>query len=51
MKLDWLLEQIALYCSEDANEMAAEEGSTITYKAAYQDCLEFVIDEARGRLG
>ena len=50
MKLEWLLEQIDIYCSEDANEMAAEEGSTITYKDAYKDCLEFVIDEARGTL-
>ena len=51
MQLDWLMEQIDLYCAQNAEEVAAEEDSTMTYKAAYQDCLEFVIDEMKDRLG
>jgi hypothetical protein len=28
----------------------SDENYTMTYKAAYKDCLEAVIDEARGTL-
>jgi hypothetical protein len=48
MQLDWLMEQIDLYCAQNAEEVAAEEDSTMTYKAAYKDCLEFVYYEKEG---
>jgi hypothetical protein len=52
------MEQIDLYCAQNAEEVAAEEEAdddsdenyTKAYKAAYKDCLEAVIDEARGTL-
>ena len=51
IQLEWLMDQIDLYCAQGAEEVAAEEDSTMTYKEAYRDYLEQVIDEAKGRLG
>jgi hypothetical protein len=53
MNIGWLMEQIDAYCNQIANQEAdddSDENYTKAYKAAYKDCLEFVIDEARGTL-
>jgi hypothetical protein len=51
IQLEWLMDQIDLYCAQGAEEVAAEEDSAMTYKEAYRDYLEQVVDEAKGRLG
>jgi hypothetical protein len=53
MNIGWLMEQIDAYCNQIANQEAdddSDENYTKAYKAAYKDCLEAVIDEARGTL-
>jgi hypothetical protein len=53
MNIGWLMEQIDAYCNQIANQEAdddSDENYTKAYKAAYKDCLEVVIDEARGTL-
>jgi hypothetical protein len=53
MNIGWLMEHIDAYCNQIANQEAdddSDENYTKAYKAAYKDCLEFVIDEARGTL-
>ena len=53
MNIGWLMEQIDAYCDQIANQEAdgdGDENYTKAYKAAYKDCLEAVIDEARGTL-
>jgi DNA invertase Pin-like site-specific DNA recombinase len=40
IQLEWLMDQIDLYCAQGAEEVAAEEDSTMTYKEAYRDYLE-----------
>jgi hypothetical protein len=54
MKLSFVMEQIDAYCNYIAQQSAEERTSPVqyvpAYKAAYKDCLEFVIDEARGTL-
>jgi hypothetical protein len=54
MNIDWVMEQIDAYCDQIALEEAdddSDENYTKAYKAAYQDCLGHVLDEAKGRLG
>jgi hypothetical protein len=54
MNLSFVMEQIDAYCNYIARQSAEERTSPVqyvpAYKAAYKDCLEFVIDEARGTL-
>jgi hypothetical protein len=54
MNLSFVMEQIDAYCNYIAQQSAEERTSPVqyvpAYKAAYKDCLEFVIDEARGTL-
>ena len=53
MNIGWLMEHIDAYCNQIANQKAdddSDENYTKAYKAAYKDCLEAVIDEARGTL-
>jgi hypothetical protein len=53
MNIGWLMEHIDAYCNQIANQEAdddSDENYTKAYKAAYKDCLEAVIDEARGTL-
>jgi hypothetical protein len=51
MHIEWLIEQIDAYCAQNAEFAATEEDGRLTYKAEYQACLEFLIDEMKGRLG
>jgi hypothetical protein len=44
------MEQIDAYCNQIANQEADDDSDENCYKAAYKDCLEAVIDEARGTL-
>jgi hypothetical protein len=48
MHIEWLIEQIDAYCAQNAELAAAED---LNYKEEYQACLEFLIDEMKGRLG
>jgi hypothetical protein len=53
MNIGWLMEHIDAYCNQIANQEAdddSDENYTKAYKAAYKDCLEVVINEARGTL-
>ena len=64
MNIDWVMEQIDAYCDQIALEEAdddtdenytkadddSDENYTKAYKAAYKDCLEVVINKARGTL-
>jgi hypothetical protein len=53
MNIGWLMEHIDAYCNQIANQKAdddSDENYTKAYKAAYKDCLEVVINEARGTL-
>jgi hypothetical protein len=53
MNIGWLMEHIDAYCNQIANQEAdddSDENYTKAYKAAYKDCLEAVINEARGTL-
>jgi hypothetical protein len=53
MNIGWLMEHIDAYCNQIANQKAdddSDENYTKAYKAAYKDCLEAVINEARGTL-
>ena len=53
MNIGWLMEQIDAYCDQIANQEAdddSDENYTKAYKAAYKDCLEVVINKARGTL-
>jgi hypothetical protein len=53
MNLGWLMEHIDAYCNQIANQKAdddSDENYTKAYKAAYKDCLEVVINKARGTL-
>jgi hypothetical protein len=53
MNIGWLMEQIDAYCNQIANQEAdddSDENYTKAYKAAYKDCLEVVINKARGTL-
>jgi hypothetical protein len=53
MNIGWLMEQIDAYCNQIANQKAdddSDENYTKAYKAAYKDCLEVVINKARGTL-
>jgi hypothetical protein len=43
IQLEWLMDQIDLYCAQGAEEVAAEEDSTMTYKEAYRDYLELML--------
>jgi hypothetical protein len=49
MNLSFVMEQIDAYCNYIARQSAEERTSPVqyvpAYKAAYKDCLEFVIDE------
>jgi hypothetical protein len=54
MNIEWVMEQIDAYCDQIALEEAgddSDENYTKAYKAAYQNCLGHVLDEAKGRLG
>jgi hypothetical protein len=54
MNIGWVMEQIDAYCDQIAKQEAdddSDENYTKVYKAAYQDCLGHVLDEAKGRLG
>jgi hypothetical protein len=53
MNIGWLMEHIDAYCNQIANQKAdddSDENYTKAYKAAYKDCLEVVINKARGTL-
>jgi hypothetical protein len=53
MNIGWLMEHIDAYCNQIANQEAdddSDENYTKAYKAAYKDCLEAVINKARGTL-
>jgi hypothetical protein len=53
MNIGWLMEHIDAYCNQIANQEAdddSDENYTKAYKAAYKDCLEVVINKARGTL-
>jgi hypothetical protein len=53
MNIGWLMEHIDAYCNQIANQKAdddSDENYTKVYKAAYKDCLEVVINKARGTL-
>jgi hypothetical protein len=59
MHIEWLIEQIDAYCAQNAEFAAAEEDGRLTWVTRSSqcgpdikaDCLEFVIDEMKDRLG